>query len=111
MVKEEQMPLFKRVCDFALRGFPAREDASKAKDITGMIFINTYTNSDMRWIALYEGERRIVGNRDTPEVCWICIGENGHIKSIAARHIRKMKEVPDFRFWDNVSFDEIEINI
>lgn len=102
MITKEQEPLFNKICEIAQEMFPARTDKSHSKDMTGLIFVNSYSDSNMRWIVLYEGEKRILRGHDTPEVCWICIGENGQLQSMAARNLRKMKFVNGFCFWRNI---------
>lgn len=103
MVKEEQKPLFDKICKAATLYYPPREDASKSHDWAGFIYTNVWSDSDMRYIVLYEGEKRTLRGHDKPEVCWIVIGENGQLQSVASRHLRKMRPADGFYFWNHVS--------
>lgn len=92
---------FYELCDYALldRGYPARakEEKSRAKDMTGQI-LNLFGSN---YLVLYEGERRILRGHDKPEVCWICVSEDGKVTSIAARHLRKGTPVSGFALWED----------
>lgn len=81
----EKKITFKQLCDYAMaKGYTPRQDPSKAKDYTQYYF----AMYNQIYMALYQGERRIIRGHDKPEVCWICIDYNGKLYSIPSRTIR-----------------------
>ena len=85
--------LFRILCEYAKdKGFAARNEESKAKDYTQHYFCMY----NQIYMALYEGERRIVRGHDKPEVCWICIDYNGDLHSIPSRTIRTSTQLRGF---------------
>lgn len=103
MITETQKPLFDEVCRAAQSIMPKRMTASKATDWTGYIYRNIWSDSDMRYIVLYEAEKRIVKGHTQPEVCWAVIAESGQLFSVPARHLRRMEEKSGFAFWKRPS--------
>lgn len=91
---------FWELIDYAKeKGYPERKDKSKrVKDMTGRMFVTFFQTV----IVLYEGEKRIVRGHDKPEVCWICMAEDGKIMSIPARQLRAATKATGFCLWNNI---------
>lgn len=83
----EQKLTFEDVVRYAeLCGKKHREEASRAKDMAGLILNYPYNSKTI--MVLYEGERRTVRGHDKPEVCWICVCPDGSLISVPARNLR-----------------------
>lgn len=79
-------------------GYNHRGEVSKATDWTQSYLQNPWNGAVI--MVLYEGEKRIVGNHDAPEVCWICIDINGRLYSTPSRYLRRMTKLRGFGFTD-----------
>lgn len=92
---------FEEIVEYAeILGYKHRSEKSRAFDYTKTYWRSPWDGKLM--MVLYEGERRIVGNRKTPEVCWITIKEDGLIGSVPSRYFRKFFEpMMGFGFDDN----------
>lgn len=88
---------FEDVCNYAeWLGFKHRGEPSKSHDWTQKYVWNGWLDRQM--MVLYEGPKRIVRGHKEPEVCWICVTEDGRVLSVPSRHLRKMELLPGFAF-------------
>ena len=99
---------FETVENYAKQFYSPRLDKSRAKDMTKTFWQYPWGTTIM---VLYEGEKRTLRGKQKPEVCWICIDNAGKVSSIAARHIRNMKQLAGFRFNKDIAniFKELEL--
>lgn len=79
-------------------GFKHRGEESKATDWTGAFLYQPWAHKVI--MVLYEGEKRILCGHTEPEVCWVCIYEDGSVASIPSRTLRQMDRTAGFGFED-----------
>lgn len=77
---------FEEIVNYAEKlGYAHRGDSSRAKDYTHTYWQTPFFDYLM---VLYEGEKRTIRGRTEPEVCWICIHQDGSISSTPSRYFR-----------------------
>lgn len=77
---------FEDVVEYAeALGYEHRGEPSKAKDYTMTFWQTPYGETMM---SLYEGKKRTLRGKDKPEVCWVCIHDDGSVSSVPSRHFR-----------------------
>lgn len=78
---------FEEIIKYAeLLGYEHRDDISRAKDYT---FTFWQTPNYDKIMVLYEGQRRILRGHIEPEVCWICLHQDGFVSSVPSRYFRR----------------------
>lgn len=69
-----------------LLGYEHRGEPSRAKDYTYTFWQTPHYDKLM---VLYEGKKRILRGHNEPEVCWICLHQDGSVSSVPSRYFRK----------------------
>lgn len=93
---------FETVCKYAELKYNRRTDYSKAKDLSHFYFINPWANDKKHHMVLFEGEKQIARGHTEPEVYWVVIDEEGRVRKMPARNIRRMTPIPGFAFVEGV---------